>query len=151
MAFFDKLTDVARNVMDKTGDMAKNVADKTGDMVEISKIKMKISEEKGKIAGIKRDLGEYYWRLYESGTTLDEKATSLCDGIKEALQTIDSYTEEIKKIEGKDMQTDSEITKDSPTIEAVSSQPIETEIEPIAYDSTPVPETSMCIDEEKPS
>lgn len=87
MAFFDKISS-----------MAKNAADRTSDMFEISKINGKINAEKSKIAAIKAELGEYYWNKFYGGEQLDEGGTALCEQIKASMEQIDKYNEQIAQI-----------------------------------------------------
>lgn len=87
MAFFDKLTN-----------MAKTAADKTGDMFEIGKINGKINSEKSKIAVVKAELGEYFWKKFENGEQFDSQAAALCEQIKSSLIQIETYNAQIDQI-----------------------------------------------------
>ncbi len=80
MAFFDKLKD------------------KTGDMVEITKLNIKINDEKSKITSGKAALAEHFWSKFESGDQLDPKATEICTGIKAANDAIAAISQEITNI-----------------------------------------------------
>ena len=93
MAFFDKVSNIA-----------KSAADKTGEMVEVSKINLKINECKGKVAAGKTQLGEYYWKKYESGEALDDQAMEICAQIKTENDTIEQYNNEIQKIKGAEVK-----------------------------------------------
>ena len=91
MAFFDKLTEIAKNVGDKTAEIAKNVGDKTSDMLEIGKISAQISSSNSAVEELKTRLGDHYWELFTKGEQLDDDAVVLCNTIKE-------YTEEIEAL-----------------------------------------------------
>lgn len=87
MAFFNKLSN-----------MAKSAADKTTDMLEITKINAKINEEQKNIAAIKQELGEYYYQQFTAGMTLEVEPAELCRKIAAANATIEQYQSDIKTI-----------------------------------------------------
>lgn len=84
--------------LDKLGNLAKNAADKTNDMMEISKLNSKIGECRKNIAARKSELGEHYWKKYESGEVLDAEAMELCAAIKAENQAIEELSHEIQRI-----------------------------------------------------
>lgn len=91
--------------LDKLGSLAKNAADKTNEMMETSKLNSKINESKSKIAARKSEIGEYYWKKYESGETLHEEVMELCAAIKAEDEAIEGYNQEIMKIKAAPPQT----------------------------------------------
>ncbi|MDR1605448.1 MAG: hypothetical protein LBS10_11805 [Gracilibacteraceae bacterium] len=79
MAFMDKLGEIAKTAGEKAGDLAKSATEKAGDLAETAKLNSQISGQRKKIAEIKEELAEHYWRRFKSGEELgDEQAISLC-------------------------------------------------------------------------
>ena len=86
--------------LNKVSNLAKSAADKTGEMVEVSKLNLKINECRGRITANKTQIGEYYWKKYESGEALDSEAMEICAQIKAENETIDQLNSEIQRIKG---------------------------------------------------
>lgn len=87
MAFFDKLSE-----------MAKNVGDKTGDMIEVSKLNSQISDAEKRIVEKKKEIGEYCWGQYIANIQLDPEVAKLCAAIKEDEAFIAKTHAEIQSI-----------------------------------------------------
>lgn len=87
MAFFDKLSE-----------MAKNVGDKTGDMIEVSKLNSEISDAEKRIVEKKKEIGEYCWGQYIANIQLDPEVAKLCAAIKEDEALIAKTHAEIQSI-----------------------------------------------------
>ena len=94
MAFFDKVSS-----------LAKSAAEKTGEVVEVQKLNMKINECKGRVATSKTQLGEYYWKKFEGGAVLDDEAMEICASIKAENETIEQYNSDIQKLKGIESET----------------------------------------------
>jgi len=86
--------------LNKVGNLAKSATDKAGEMVEVTKLNTKINESKGKITTSKTQIGEYYWKKYESGEGLDDEVMEICASIKAENDTIDQLNNEIQRIKG---------------------------------------------------
>ena len=98
MAFFDKLTEIAKNVGDKTAEIAKNVGDKTSDMLEIGKISAQISSSNSAVEELKTRLGDHYWELFTKGEQLDDDAVVLCNTIKEYAEEIEALKAQLAEL-----------------------------------------------------
>ena len=96
MAFFDKLSEIAKTVGDKTAVIAKNVGDKTGELIEIGKLNSRIASANGSIKELKTRLGQHYWEIYSNGGSLDEDAAVLCGTIKEYYEEIESLRTQLE-------------------------------------------------------
>ena len=87
MAFFDKLSE-----------MAKNVGDKTGDMIEVTKLNSQISDAEKRIVDQKKAIGEYCWTQYIANVQLDPEVARMCAAIKEDEALIAKTQAEIRSI-----------------------------------------------------
>ncbi len=88
MAFFDKLTEVA-----------KNVTDRAADGLETNRLTGDIALEKGNIQCYQRELGEFYWAKFALGEKLEEEAMLICDKIvvaQERIKNLEAQIEQIK-------------------------------------------------------
>ncbi|MDR0434417.1 MAG: hypothetical protein LBH21_05055 [Gracilibacteraceae bacterium] len=95
MAFIDKLGEIAKTAGEKAGDLAKTASEKAGDLAETAKINSRISGQRKKITEIKEEIGDYYWRKFQSGADLgDEQPVSLC-------KLIETCENEIAELEAK--------------------------------------------------
>lgn len=87
MAFFDKLSEVA-----------KNVTDRAADGLETNRLTGDISLEKGNIQCYQRELGEFYWAKFALGEKLEDEAMLICDKIVVAQERIRSLEAQIEQI-----------------------------------------------------
>lgn len=87
MAFFDKLSEVA-----------KNVTDRAADGLETNRLTGDISLEKGNIQCFQRELGEFYWAKFVLGEKLEDEAMLICDKIVVAQERIKSLEAQIEQI-----------------------------------------------------
>ncbi len=85
MAFFDKLSSMAKTAMDKTSEM-----------IEVGSLNSKISAERGKIAELKQKIGEYYWQRYLNNGALDAEPAASCEEIKAHEEAITAIQAEIQ-------------------------------------------------------
>jgi hypothetical protein len=95
MAFFEKVSSVA-----------KNISDKTGEAIEITKLNSKISSEKNAIEGVCKRIGEYYYQQHKAGENLPEEVAAMCTEIYGHYMMMDDLKAEIERIKspGKDEQ-----------------------------------------------
>lgn len=77
MAFFDKVTDKAREIADS------------------AKLNVKIAEEKRRIADLKELVGNLVWRKYCDETVSDMDIVAICEQIRDAYANIDSLNDEL--------------------------------------------------------
>lgn len=91
MDFFDKLSDVTKNV-------AKNVTNKTNDIIEITKLNSKIAAEEGKIKELVMRLGEACLAEFNGGAKLSPAMTEICNAISESRERIESINAEVDVI-----------------------------------------------------
>lgn len=87
MAFFDKISE-----------MAKNVGDKTGDMIEVTKLGGQISDAEKRIVEKKKEIGEYCWGQYIANLQIDPEVAKMCAAIKEDEALIAKTQAEIRSI-----------------------------------------------------
>ena len=87
MAFFEKLSEVA-----------KNVTDRAADGLETNRLTGDISLEKGNIQCCQRELGEFYWAKFALGEKLEDEAMLICDKIVVAQERIKSLEAQIEQI-----------------------------------------------------
>lgn len=91
MAFFE---DLGKKVSQTSQDAIK----KKKIMAETSKINSQISSEKRKITDNYNKIGEKYFELF--GDCADENLSGFIAAIKESLQKIEEYEEQVKKLKG---------------------------------------------------
>lgn len=75
--FFDKVSKSASAVANKAGN-------KANELLEVGKLKAQIVSQKQEISTAKKEIGDYYYSLYEDGKTgdnEDEKLKDLCEKI----------------------------------------------------------------------
>lgn len=87
MAFFDKISE-----------MAKNVGDKTGDMIEVTKLGGQISDAEKRIVDQKKAIGEYCWTQYIANIQLDPEIAKMCASIKSDEELIARTQAEVRSI-----------------------------------------------------
>lgn len=87
MAFFDKLSEVA-----------KNVTERAADGLETNRLTGDVALEKGNIQCYQRELGEFYWAKFALGEKLDDEAMLICDKIVVAQERIRSLEAQIEQI-----------------------------------------------------
>lgn len=88
MAFFDKLSEVA-----------KSVTERAADGLETNRLTGDVALEKGNIQCYQRELGEFYWAKFALGEKLDEEAMLICDKIvvaQERIRQLEAQIEQIK-------------------------------------------------------
>lgn len=77
MAFFDKVTDKAREIADS------------------AKINVKIAEEKRRIVDLKEQAGILVWSKYCMGEVTDKDIVAICEQIKASYEAIDALNDEL--------------------------------------------------------
>ncbi len=93
MAFFDKISG-----------LAKNIGDKTGDAIETGKLNSKISSEKGAINEEYRKIGEFYYNVFAQGGEVAPEVIEFCESAKAHFDAIDAAQAEINKIKEENEQ-----------------------------------------------
>ena len=96
MAFFDKLSEVA-----------KNIGEKTNDAIETGKLSSKISSEKSAAEAEIQKIGVFYYEQFLQGIEVAEEISEYCNKAKEHYSAAEEAQAEIKKIksEGLNSQT----------------------------------------------
>jgi hypothetical protein len=87
MAFFDKLSDIA-----------KNIGDKTGDAIETTRLMAKVAGEKSAISDLTKKIGEIYCARRAEGGTLEPEAETLWAQILEHERVIAQTQAEMGRI-----------------------------------------------------
>jgi len=88
--------------LDKLGSAARNMGDKAGGAIETTKLKGKIKDEEKAIAECMRQIGEFYYGLFQADEALPEQAAALCaqiDGHNAAINEAKAEIERIKAAE----------------------------------------------------
>lgn len=73
--FLDKIGKAASDAATKAGN-------KAGELMEVGKLKSRINSSKQDMGLAMKEIGEYYYALYEEGKIEDEKVKLLCEKIK---------------------------------------------------------------------
>ncbi|MDR0840980.1 MAG: zinc ribbon domain-containing protein [Christensenellaceae bacterium] len=77
---------------------AKTVSNKTNDMIEVGRLTSRIHSEEDAIENHKLDLGEHIWGKFQTGVSMDERATLICMAIQEREGNIQQMKSEIEQI-----------------------------------------------------
>lgn len=112
MAFFEKLSAMAKaasdkasvlakDAADKASELAKTAADKANNAIEVGKLNSQIRNENDSIAMAKSQMGHLIWERYSAGDTLDPALQELCEKIVAALKNIDTLNQQIDEIKAK--------------------------------------------------
>lgn len=113
MAFFEKLSAMAKaasdkasvlakDAADKASELAKTAADKANTAIEVSKLNGQIRNESDNIAMAKSQMGHLIWERYSAGDTLDPALQELCEKIVASLKNIDELNRQIEELKAKD-------------------------------------------------
>lgn len=87
MAFFDKLSD-----------LAKTASEKTTNAIESTKLHGKISAEEHNIAAITAKIGNYYLTKLDEGEELDEKVMNMYQGILDSRAVIEATKADLETL-----------------------------------------------------
>ena len=87
MAFFDKLSD-----------MAKTIGDKAGEAIESTKLNSKINSEQTAINALYQRIGAHYYEKHQAGEDVTEEAAAWCVEINEHNAAIAEAKAEIERI-----------------------------------------------------
>lgn len=98
MAFFDKLSDIAKNIGDVTVDVAKNIGDKTSDVIETTKIKNRMATEKRALEDDLKKIGQYYYEKYLSEGTCEEDVRAYMESVQTHAAAIEAGKAEIEAL-----------------------------------------------------
>ena len=86
---FDKISKAA-------ADAATIAGNKASELMEVGKLKSKISSEKQDIGLAMKEIGEYYYSLYDEGKVEDETVKVLCERIKQSYIHIADFERQIQ-------------------------------------------------------
>ena len=138
MAFFERLSAMAkaasskasvlaRDAADKASELAKTAADKASTAIEVSKLNSQIRNENDRIAMAKSQMGHLIWERFSAGEALDAELQSQCQKIVVALCNIDALNDQIEALKAEDNQ--SETAAEAEIVEEVeATEEIEDEI-----------------------
>lgn len=87
--FLDKLGKAASDAATKAGN-------KAGELMEVGKLKSRINSSKQDMGLAMKEIGEYYYGLYEEGKVEDEKVKELCSKIKACYEEIAELEKQIQ-------------------------------------------------------
>lgn len=87
MAFFDKLSDIT-----------KNLGEKASEAMETTRLNSKINQEKSSINEKYRQIGQLIYGKYVEGVPVDTDVTEICTGIDENNRIIQDTQAEINRI-----------------------------------------------------
>jgi len=87
MAFFDKLSD-----------FAKNIGDKTTDAIETGKLQSKINSEKSLAGEELKKIGEFYYNAWLNGGEIAPEILEVCTAAKAHYDAADEAQDEIDRI-----------------------------------------------------
>lgn len=115
MAFFERLSAMAkaasskasvlaRDAADKASELAKTAADKASTAIEVSKLNSQIRNENDRIAMAKSQMGHLIWERFSAGEALDAELQSQCQKIVVALCNIDALNDQIEALKAEDNQ-----------------------------------------------
>ncbi len=117
MAFFEKLSAMAKaasekasvlakDAADKASELAKSAADKASTAIEIGKLNSQIRNENDSIAMAKSQMGHLIWERYSAGDTLDPALQELCQKIVVSLKNIDALNTQIEELKAQEDMED---------------------------------------------
>ena len=115
MAFFERLSAMAkaasskasvlaRDAADKASELAKTAADKASTAIEVGKLNSQIRNENDRIAMAKSQMGHLIWERFSAGEALDAELQSQCQKIVVALCNIDALNDQIEALKAEDNQ-----------------------------------------------
>lgn len=113
MAFFEKLSAMAKaasskasvlakDASAKASELAKNAADKANTAIEVGKLNSQIRNERDNISMTKNQIGHLVWERFSAGETLDPALQELCKKIVLSLGNIDVLNGQIEELKAKD-------------------------------------------------
>jgi hypothetical protein len=91
--------------------LAQTAVDKTNEAIETTKQNAAIGSEKAKVEELKFKIGEYYFKSYASGATLEDEPAELCLQIKAHEDKIASIEAELQAKKEAELQAKKEETQ----------------------------------------
>ena len=136
MAFFERLSAMAkaasskasvlaRDATDKASELAKTAADKASTAIEVGKLNSQIRNENDRIAMAKSQMGHLIWERFSAGEALDAELQSQCQKIVVALCNIDALNDQIEALKAEDNQpeaAEAEIVEEVEAAEAIEDE-----------------------------
>ncbi len=112
MAFFEKLSAMAKaasskasvlakDASAKASELAKTAADKANTAIEVGKLNSQIRNERDNISMTKNQIGHLVWERFSAGETLDPALQELCKKIVLSLGNIDVLNGQIEELKAK--------------------------------------------------
>jgi len=89
--FFNKVTKSAADAANKAGN-------KASELIEVGKIKAQIATQKQDVAAVKKEIGEYCFKLYEEGKIEDEKIREFCAKIIDINEIIEDLEKQLESV-----------------------------------------------------
>lgn len=119
MAFFERLSAMAkaasskasvlaRDAADKASELAKTAADKASTAIEVGKLNSQIRNENDRIAMAKSQMGHMIWERFSAGEALDADLENLCQKIVVSLCNIDALNDQIDALKAAEGQPEAE-------------------------------------------
>ena len=119
MAFFERLSAMAkaasskasvlaRDAADKASELAKTAADKASTAIEVGKLNSQIRNENDRIAMAKSQMGHMIWERFSAGEALDADLENLCQKIVVSLYNIDALNDQIDALKAAEGQPEAE-------------------------------------------
>ncbi|MCL2497899.1 MAG: zinc ribbon domain-containing protein [Symbiobacteriaceae bacterium] len=85
--------------INRLGGIARSIGDKASDALEVTKLNGKISNEKAAVAEDLKQIGEFYYKLYQTGELVEPKLAELYASIDEHNKAIDEALLEIARLQ----------------------------------------------------
>lgn len=115
MAFFEKLSAMAKNATDKATVLARDAADKAGELakvasekanvaIEVGKLNNQIRTENNNIAVAKNQMGQWIWEQFSAGEAQDPVLQELCGKIVAANCAIEALNAQVAELKMKETE-----------------------------------------------
>lgn len=89
--FFDKVSKSAVSAANKAGN-------KAGELMEVGKLKAQIAAQKQDMSAIKKEIGDYCFKLYEEGKIEDEKIKEFCSRLADINEIVEDLEKQIGSV-----------------------------------------------------
>ena len=87
--FLSKVTKSATDAANKAGN-------KASELIEVGKIKAQVAAQKQDAVAVKKEIGEYCFKLYEEGKIEDEKIKEFCARIADINEVIEDFEKQLE-------------------------------------------------------
>lgn len=89
--FLSKVTKSATDAANKAGN-------KASELIEVGKIKAQVAAQKQDAVAVKKEIGEYCFKLYEEGKIEDEKIKEFCARIADINEVIEDLEKQLESV-----------------------------------------------------